>query len=52
MQAGWDELTLMAQALAALEGPVVVWLHTMEPDILFCFNHFKEELWQSFSSLS
>ncbi len=51
-QAGWDELTLMAQVLAALEGPAAVWLHTTEPDILFCFNCFKEELWQSFSSLS
>ncbi len=51
-QAGWDETTLMAQASAALEGPAALWLHTAEPDVLFRFDRFKQELKRSFSALS
>jgi hypothetical protein len=48
-QSGWNETTLLAQTMAALEGAASAWLHTAPPEVKFQFVWFEEELQQSFS---
>jgi hypothetical protein len=43
-QAGWNPATLLVQALAMLEGAAVLWLHTVEPEMMFQFDWFESEL--------
>jgi hypothetical protein len=48
VQAGWDMTTLLAQALAVLEGAAALWLHTAAPEVMFHFEQFEEELGRVF----
>jgi hypothetical protein len=47
-QVGWDSATLLAQVLAVLEGAMVLWLHTAEPETMFQFNRFESKLTRAF----
>ncbi|ELR23827.1 uncharacterized protein ACA1_335440, partial [Acanthamoeba castellanii str. Neff] len=47
-QVGWDSATVLAQASAALEGAMVLWLHMVEPEVMFQFDWFESELMHAF----
>jgi hypothetical protein len=47
-QAGWNPATLLAQASATLEGAAALWLHTVEPEMMFQFDWFESELMCAF----